>query len=256
MAELTEDRNLPRVLGDIQGYPILAASSLFEGSVVGLTMGYSRSYVDGDTFVGFCEQRVDNSEGLNGDLDVRVLTRGTIVLDVGGVTLTDIGRPVFTNDGVTFTIAEALGTKIGSVARYLSPGVCEVRFDAVNSAEVETVVTFPIDLPSISAGSVVTDYIIDFNCRVKSIFFVVNSPAIPAAKAADLYLETNILDGNVDGGLMALTSANCDTMGNIISGTPVTCCSGIIKGETIDIIAANIVAFTNGSGSITLTLGR
>lgn len=259
MAELIEDKNRHRMLGDIQEYPVLESAVMFEGSVVGLTGGYARSYVDGDLFVGFCEQRVDSYGRASGDLEVRVLTRGTFVLDVVDVvdeTTVDVGHPVYTGDGVEFTSLDAIGTKVGHIYRYISPGVCEVRFDPINKPEVETVLTFPINLADLVSSSSTVDYFnAPFNGRIKRTFFLVNTPTISVLKAANPFVVTDRMGGDF-GGKIRLKSDNCTPMGNVVEGGIVTCCSGIKEGELMRISTFFINEFTSGSGSFNIVLGH
>jgi len=127
--------NTPRGFeqGDIEGFPVIAADIIYEGAAVGENGdGYSRPLVADDTFQGFAEDKVDNSAGAAGDLNVRVRRRGKVQLAVTGATaITANDSPaVYASDDNTFTLTSASNSLIGYVSRWVSSGVCIVEFDA------------------------------------------------------------------------------------------------------------------------------
>src|SRR4029434_5567906 len=105
------------------------------GSAVGIDVasGYVRQLVAGDQFVGFALDKADNASGANGAIDCRVQHVGMIQLAVTSVAVTDIGKPVYASDGATFLLTQSTNSHIGSVFRFVSPGIAIVKFDA-NSA--------------------------------------------------------------------------------------------------------------------------
>lgn len=122
----------PRVyeLGTINEIPAVANDIIYEGAAVGLSSGYARPLVAADTFVGFCEQKVDNTGGAAGAKTVRVIARGFVRLAVSGVTaITDVGGAVYASDDATFTTTASTNTYIGQIARFVSTGVAVVQFD-------------------------------------------------------------------------------------------------------------------------------
>jgi hypothetical protein len=131
MTTLVTDTPRAYELGDVNEYGVIATDIIYEGAAVGENgLGYARPLVAGDKFLGFAEQNVDNSTGDAGAYRVRVKTYGKIKLDVGSVTLTDIGKPVFASDDNTFTLTQGSNSYIGRVCRYESAGNCIVAFDA------------------------------------------------------------------------------------------------------------------------------
>jgi hypothetical protein len=130
---LAEDTPLITELGNVSEYPVKAATKIYEGAAVGLyaSDGSARGVTAGDLFLGFAESQVDNSAGLVGALNVRVLQRGKVELAVASVAATDVGAPVFASDDGTFTLVEGSNTFVGVVNRFVSSGVAVVEFDAV-----------------------------------------------------------------------------------------------------------------------------
>jgi hypothetical protein len=124
-------------LGTINEFPMIASDIIYEGSAVGLnSSGYARPLVAGDPFVGFAESNADNSASGSaaGDVKVRVRTSGIVKLSISSAGLGDFGKKVFASDDDTFTymatINSSTNSEIGTVYRYVSSGVVEVKFDA------------------------------------------------------------------------------------------------------------------------------
>lgn len=131
--------NKPRVYeGD--GYneiPVIAADIIFEGAAVGdNASGYARPLVAGDPFLGFADQKVDNSLGSAGDKSIKLRRSGFIVLPITSAAITDRGKAVYASDDDTFTFTKGSNTLIGYVHRWLATGSVLVRFDSQRGAEV------------------------------------------------------------------------------------------------------------------------
>jgi hypothetical protein len=76
----------------------------------------------------------------------------------------------------------------------------------------------------------------------------VSEPVATAAKAATLNLEIGTT--NVTGGEVALTSANCATMGAKVAGAAITAANTGSSSDTISIEAASVTAFVDGAVNI------
>jgi hypothetical protein len=102
--------------------PVIAADISYEGAAVGESSsdGTARPLSGGDTFLGFCVRKVDNSSGSAGDKKVRVLLKGTVRLPVTGLdNNNDLGAAVYASDDDTFTLTSSSAfTQIGKVAAY------------------------------------------------------------------------------------------------------------------------------------------
>lgn len=104
--------------------------SFIRGAAVGgHSSGYARPIANGDKFLGFADEKIDNSGGGDGIKTVRVRKRGAILLDISGVALGDIGKSVYATDDNTFTLSDTDAVYIGQISRIDSSGVALVEFD-------------------------------------------------------------------------------------------------------------------------------
>lgn len=129
MPQLTAAVARTFVLGDLTDHAVKATSAIFEGSAVGLTAGFARQLNAGDIFVGFATEDVP-SVAADGGANVQVRARGTVLLTVSSVAVTDIGKPVYASDGDTFTLTQSTNSFIGRVLRVAATNTAEVEFDA------------------------------------------------------------------------------------------------------------------------------
>ncbi len=132
-------------IGDYQDLPVKAATLIYEGAAVGDDgSGYARGLVAGDPFLGFAQAMANNVAGSNpqlnggsgtaGNITVRVLQEGRIVLSVAGVTgVGDKRKSVYASSDGTFTLTASNNTPIGRVVKWSSGTTCVVEFDACNS---------------------------------------------------------------------------------------------------------------------------
>lgn len=129
----------PRVyeLGDINSLPVKASWKVFEGAAVGIdaASGYARGLCAGDAFKGFAERTADNSAGSNGDVRVRVLTKGIVKLAIANAAITDVDKPVYASDDGTFTLTASTNSYVGKIVRWEATGVVLVAFDASQRME-------------------------------------------------------------------------------------------------------------------------
>lgn len=75
MAALSADRNTPEAAGDVQSYPVKAATVIYGGAFVALdASGNAQGGATATTLIaaGRAEERVDNSAGAAGAKSVRV----------------------------------------------------------------------------------------------------------------------------------------------------------------------------------------
>lgn len=118
--------------GERNAFPVIASDILYEGSAIGLVdaTGHARPLTTVDRFVGFAEEKADNSAGSAAAINVRVVELGKVQLSVSGAVITDVGQPVYASDDNAFTLNPADGRFIGFVHRFVSSGVAIVHFDA------------------------------------------------------------------------------------------------------------------------------
>jgi len=132
MTTLAVDTPLVMDTGDINEFPVIASDIIYEGAAVGVVpaSGHARPLADGDRFVGFAEQKADNSTGAAAAINVRVRTRGRVQLSVTGAAITDVGQPVYATDDAAFGFIPTSAVFVGYVHRYVSSGGAIVAYDA------------------------------------------------------------------------------------------------------------------------------
>lgn len=130
MTTLAEDLERGFGAGFLNNHPVIAADIIYAGAAVGDNgSGYARPLVGGDPFLGFATEKVDNSAGSAGDLNVEVRREGIVKnLPVTGVVITSVGAPVHASDDNAFTLTPGSTTQIGYVTRYCSNGYADVAF--------------------------------------------------------------------------------------------------------------------------------
>lgn len=132
MSQLTADTVLAFESGaDEADQPVLDNIIIYRGSAVGSSGGYARQLVAADTFLGFAQQKVDNTGTghASGAKNVPLRRRGYVQLSVGSVAVTDIGKAVYASDGNTYTLTQSTNSRVGVVHRFISTGVAIVKFD-------------------------------------------------------------------------------------------------------------------------------
>lgn len=118
--------------------PVIAADIIYGGAAVGdNASGLARPLVALDPFLGFCDERADNSAGAASAILVKVKEQGFAKLAVVGATGTaDVGEPVYAIDDDSFTLTALNNTPIGKVKRWISGTTCLVHFQAVNARSI------------------------------------------------------------------------------------------------------------------------
>lgn len=134
MTTLSADKRRDLVLGQVNEFPIIIAEIIYEGAAVGKVKasGHVQPLTSSDIFVGFAEQKCDNSAGAAAAKNARVITKGTAQLSVSGAVITDVGQPVYATDDDVFVFLPTGGVFIGFVKRFVSSGIVEVEFDSIN----------------------------------------------------------------------------------------------------------------------------
>ncbi len=132
MATLTKDTVRVYELGNINEFPLAGGANIYQGAAVGAnTTGYARSLQTSDTFLGFAEDHVNNTNGLDGAKNIRVRKRGSALLEISGVALADLNKSVYATNDNTFTLASTGNAAyIGQISRIDSNGIALVEFSA------------------------------------------------------------------------------------------------------------------------------
>lgn len=113
--------------------------------------------------------------------------------------------------------------------------------------------TLPIaPLVNIANGDVVTNFTPGHKFKLLGINFVTQLPVTTGSKNADIYMEIGTT--NVTGGVVALTSASCTPMGQVIAGTAITAANTGAANATVSVIAGAVTAFSEGTGHLQIKI--
>lgn len=124
-------------LGEFNSFPVIASDIIYENAAVGDNgSGFARPLVAGDPFLGFAQERADNSTGAAGDKRVRVRDEGKRVLPITSLAITDRGKPVYASDDNTYTLTASTNTYIGMVVRWERTGFGLIAFNAKRGGAV------------------------------------------------------------------------------------------------------------------------
>lgn len=111
----------------------------------------------------------------------------------------------------------------------------------------------PISLALITgAMDVVTTFTPGFAGTIEKVQFIVTAVVTTADKLASLNLEIGTT--NLTGGVVALTSANCATLGATVAGSAITANNSFGASDTVSVEAASVTAFQEGAGILVVTL--
>lgn len=129
---LTANKERVYGVGDKLGYPVAAATKIYKNAAVGEDeAGYARPLQAGDKFLGFAQDRADNSDGAAGELSTWVKSKGYVELPITDLAITANDRPlVYASDDDTFTLTGTNNSLVGSVAQFLSAGFAVIEFNA------------------------------------------------------------------------------------------------------------------------------
>lgn len=123
MTTLAKDKGRTYQLDDLRQatIPIIANDIVYAGAAVGESSsdGTARPLVGGDTFLGFCYEKVDNTGGAAAAKNVYLYTKGYVWLTVTGLdNVNDLGATVYATDDDTFTLTASGASSIGKVVQY------------------------------------------------------------------------------------------------------------------------------------------
>jgi hypothetical protein len=109
--------------------------------------------------------------------------------------------------------------------------------------------SFPITLASMTnaAADLMTNYVVGFAFKILSVSFVTTT--IGAGAAASQVLNLEIGTTNVTGGVVTITLAGTDTLGELTAGTAVTAANTGSATDTLSVeVAAGGTVFSAGDG--------
>lgn len=99
-------------------------------NMVGLVSGSGSN----DTFAGFCYRNVDNTGNGSAILNVKIRTKGVVLLSVATANgQSNVGSTVYASDGNTFSLSSTGGCSIGKVHRWITSTYCMVYFEGASA---------------------------------------------------------------------------------------------------------------------------
>ena len=111
--------------------------------------------------------------------------------------------------------------------------------------------TFPVDLDTVTAADVVTDFRPGVFGYVTNVQWVTDI-APSAADAATFNLEIGTTD--VTGGVIVLDSAAAGVKGTVVQGTRITANNRLTPASLLAVEASAITDYATGSGSLVITI--
>ena len=105
MVALAADRNTQSREGHLKRYPVAASTTIYKGSMVTLSdAGFAKPAADlaNERVVGVADEKVDNSAGAAGALNVRVISGRAFRFAASSITQAMLGDPMFVVDDQTF----------------------------------------------------------------------------------------------------------------------------------------------------------
>jgi len=113
----------------------------------------------------------------------------------------------------------------------------------------------PVNLPLAGITGnvdVITAFTPGHKFKILAVDFFVTKIASTAAKAATLNLEIGTT--NLTGGVVALTTANCGTLGAAVAGSAVTAANTGSSSDTVSVEASSVTAFGEGDGTLMIKI--
>lgn len=279
----TSSANTPRTyeLGDYAHLPVADNVKIYEGSAIGDNgSGYARALTAADPFRGFCVEFADNtiSGHAAGGIYVQYKRWGLIQLSVTGVTaVTDVGKPVYASDDMTFTTTSTSNSYIGRIVRWISSTNCVVEFDGGRAgfsketsltdnsagtsapttgvsanAQKDTTIVIPIGALTGLANSQTWKVAVPFAFTVTAALIRAGAPVTTGSKLATLTVQIN--GTPVTGGVISATSAGLGTTGATQAATSITAANTGTAGQTLEVAVSAVTAFVEGTAYVELTV--
>lgn len=154
MAALAADRKTPLRSGEFRLVPVAAATVIYAGAMVARdSSGNAVPAADtaGLVVLGRAEARADNSLGAAGDVSVTI-REGVFAYAHSGLTLANVGKPVFALDDQTVGLSSTNGVYAGTLIDVSDEGAwIEIDVDdRAAAAQSDSVAT--------TAGGIVADF--------------------------------------------------------------------------------------------------
>lgn len=98
---------------ELRSYAVAADAVIYKGGFVGLNAGYARALTAADQCVGIAYEAADNTDGSDGDVQVRVFTQGDFLHGLTGAAVTNIGDAVYASADDTLTFTSSGNSLVG-----------------------------------------------------------------------------------------------------------------------------------------------
>lgn len=169
-----------------------------------------------------------------------------------GIAIGILGGTVSVDDWLT---TDANGKLVATVeqtdhviGRALEAGVSNDRITVLVGTAAQasrgSILSIPVVLSKVANGDVVTNYTPGFAGRIAKFSAIVTDPVTTGSKATTLTLEIGATP--TTGGSLALTSANCATLGAVINASAITAARDFSASDTLSVVAASTTAFVEG----------
>lgn len=126
MADLTAARTnfSQKDFGQVfQSWPVKAAAKIYKGSLVSLNAGFARKGTEAasEKVVGIALETVDNTDGADGDVEVKVVSGIEVELNATSIAAADRGKVVYlVDDNTVDETAGVNSVKVGILHDFIS----------------------------------------------------------------------------------------------------------------------------------------
>ncbi|MCK4593362.1 hypothetical protein KAU45_02590 [bacterium] len=118
-------------------FPVAASTTIYKGALVCVnSSGYLVPADDasGLRFVGVARDGADNSSGSDGDVEIVVVTQGSIVIKKSNAAAGDVGESAYCSDDETVALSTINEVYAGLIVSVVDTGNVRFRFDAGDCA--------------------------------------------------------------------------------------------------------------------------
>jgi hypothetical protein len=118
-------------------FPVAASTTIYKGALVCVnSSGYLVPADDATDlrFVGVARDGADNSSGSNGDVEIVVVTQGSIVVAKSNAAAGDVGMSAYCSDDETVALSTVYEVYAGLIVSVVDTGNVRFRFDAGDCA--------------------------------------------------------------------------------------------------------------------------
>jgi hypothetical protein len=246
---ITKSRNL----AGAKNYTMLAGTTIYAGSLVCLnsagtaqacaaTAGFSQA-------VGVARTKVVDDSTFVGTITV---DEGEFLFGATSIALTDQGHVLYIVDDQTVDEGATVRISAGTLVEYVSSTSGWLRVGPAMKRNRSVLITLPITLASLANGDIITNYTPGFSGVLKGVSYVPSVVSTTAAKASTLNLEVGTTD--VAGCTLALTSANTNALGTLVTSSACTTGATFDEDDTLSLEASSTTAFVEGSGSLLIQI--